>query len=296
MDKEGSSELENNEAFQTYFQGLVLSIDESSPVLMQLNFSAGQLILEYDYQNLVLKEDGDASNQDDYIVEPASNSFALSMGGVRFNSLSQSDLSSEVANAVSGTDNQENIYLKGGLGVFAQIDLFSGTEGLALLEDLQSKPWLINETNLILYVDPSKTALMGNVEQPERLYLYDMTNQLPIIDYDTDSSSGNYSDQIKTNYGGIAQYNDAGQIVSYKFRLTNHLSNLIRNPEDFENVSLGLSVTSNILNTATTTTQDQREVPVSMVSSPLGTILAGPNHQNPDLRLKLEVFYTEYQQ
>lgn len=296
LDKEGSSELENNEAFQTYFQGLVLSIDESSPVLMQLNFSAGQLILEYDYQNLVLKEDGDASNQDDYIVEPASKSFALSMGGVRFNSLSQSDLSSEVSNAVSGTDNQENIYLKGGLGVFAQIDLFSGAAGQALLEDLQSKPWLINETNLILYVDPSKTALMGNVEQPERLYLYDMTNHLPIIDYDTDSSSGSYSDQIKTNYGGIAQFNDAGQIVSYKFRLTNHLSNLLRNPEDFENVPLGLSVTSNILNTATTTTQDQMEVPVSMVSSPLGTILAGPNHQNPDLRLKLEVFYTEYQQ
>jgi hypothetical protein len=296
LDKEGSSELENNEAFQTYFQGLVLSIGESSPVLMQLNFSAGQLILEYDYQNLVLKEDGDASNQDDYIVEPASNSFALSMGGVRFNTLSQSDLSSEVAIAVSGTDNQENIYLKGGLGVFAQIDLFSGAAGQALLEDLQSKPWLINETNLILYVDPSKTALMGNVEQPERLYLYDMTNHLPIIDYDTDSSSGSYSDQIKTNYGGIAQFNDAGQIVSYKFRLTNHLSNLLRNPEDFENVPLGLSVTSNILNTATTNTQDQMEVPASMISSPLGTILAGPNHQNPDLRLKLEVFYTEYQQ
>lgn len=296
LDKEGSSDLENNEAFHAYFQGLVLHIAESSPVLMQLNFSAGQIIVDYDYQSLVLKEDGDASKQEDYEVEDASKSLTLSLNGIRFNTFSQTGVSAEVSNAVSGNDNQENIFLKGGPGVMAQIDLFSGDQGQALLEDLQSRPWLINEANLTLYVDQAKTALMGDIAQPERLYLYDLTNHAPIVDFNNDGSTGNYSDQIKTNYGGIPEYDDANNIVSYKFRLTNHLSDLLRNPEDFENVTLGLSVTSNILNIANTTTMDDMEVPVSMIGNPLGTVLAGPNHSNPDLRLKLEVFYTEYEE
>lgn len=296
LDKEGASELANNESFQGYFQGLVLGIDESIPMLMQLNFSAGQLRVEYDYQKLVLKEEGDPSKQADYIVEEASGSLSLPMSGISFNTFAQTGFSAEVSSAVSGNDNQENIYLKGGPGVMAQIDLFTGTDGQSLLEDLQTRPWLINEANLILYVDRDKTALMGDVAQPERLYLFDATNHLPIADYSTDDSTGTYSDQIKTNYGGIPQLDDSNNIVSYKFRVTKHLSNLLRNPEDFENVALGLSVSSNILTTANTTTSDEREVPAAMISNPLGTILAGPNHSNPDLRLKLEVFYTEYEQ
>lgn len=296
LDKEGGVELDSNEAFQMYFQGLVLRIAESSPILMQLNFSAGQLVVEYDYQNMVLKEDGVAYKQEDYIVEADSSSLLLSMSGIRFNTFAQTGFSSDVSNVITGIDNQENIYLKGGPGVMAQIDLFSGTSGQALLEDLQSRPWLINEANLILYVDQIQTALMGDIAQPERLYLFDATNHVPIIDFDIDESGGNYSDQIKTNYGGIPQYDDANNIVSYKFRLTKHLSNLLRSPDDFENVSLGLSVTSNILNIANTNTLDDMEVPASMIGNPLGTVLAGPNHSNPDLRLKLEVFYTEYEE
>lgn len=296
LDKEGASELSNNEFFNEYFQGLVLSIAESDPMMMQLNFSAGQLVVKYDYQNNKLVDDGDASNQDDYIAEAATDSLSFPMSGIRFNTFAQTGFSAEVSSAVSGNDNQENIYLKGGSGVMAQIDLFSGTEGQALLEDLQSRPWLINEANLVLYVDQSKTALMGDIAQPERLYLYDLTNQAPITDYNSDTSSGNYSDQTKTSYGGIPQLDDSDNIVSYKFRLTKHVSNLLRNPEDFENVSLGLSVTSNILNIATTTTSDNTEVPAAMIANPLGTVLAGPNHSNPDLRLKLEVFYTEYEE
>lgn len=296
LDKEGGVELDSNEAFQMYFQGLVMSIAESSPILMQLNFSAGQLMVEYDYQKLVLKEEGDATVQEDYIVEAASSSLTLSMSGIRFNTFAQTGFSADVMSAVSGNDNQENIYLKGGPGIMAQIDLFSGISGQVLLEELQSRPWLVNEANLILYVDQTQTALMGDIAQPERLYLFDATNHVPIIDFDIDDSGGNYSDQIKINYGGIPQYDDANNIVSYKFRLTKHLSNLLRNPEDFENVSLGLSVTSNILNIANTTTLNDVEVPASMIGNPLGTVLAGPNHSNPDLRLKLEVFYTEYEE
>ena len=103
---------------------------------MQLNFSAGQIIVDYDFQSLVLKEDGDASKQEDYEVEDASKSLTLSLNGIRFNTFSQTGVSAEVSNAVSGNDNQENIFLKGGTGVMAQIDLFSGNQGQALLEDL----------------------------------------------------------------------------------------------------------------------------------------------------------------
>jgi hypothetical protein len=297
FEREGESVLFDNNDFQEYFNGLVISIqNNTNPLLMQLNFVAGQIKIEYDFKKLVLIEDGDTANPSDYVVEDSSSTYTLGLSGVQFNSIAQDEPALEVQNALRGQDDGQYIYLKGGLGVVSYIDLFAGAEGQSQLTELQSNPWLINEANLTFYVDQQKVADLGLSELPSRLYLFDADESTPLEDYIIDGTSGSHPDQVKTTFGGLAQYNEAGEVISYKFVITEHLSKLIRLPDNYENIQLGLCVSSDYLNIQSTeVVQPELEVPQSAISSPLGVILAGPNHTNPDLRLHLEIFYTAYQ-
>jgi len=297
FEREGESVLFDNNDFQEYFNGLVISIqNNTNPLLMQLNFVAGQIKIEYDFKKLVLIEDGDTANPSDYVVEDSSSTYTLGLSGVQFNSIAQDEPVLEVQNALRGQDDGQYIYLKGGLGVVSYIDLFAGAEGQSQLTELQSNPWLINEANLTFYVDQQKVADLGLSELPSRLYLFDADESTPLEDYIIDGTSGSHPDQVKTTFGGLAQYNEAGEVISYKFVITEHLSKLIRQADDYENIQLGLCVSSDYLNIQSTeVVQPELEVPQSAISSPLGVILAGPNHTNPDLRLQLEIFYTAYQ-
>ena len=297
FEREGESVLFDNNDFQEYFNGLVISIqNNTNPLLMQLNFVAGQIKIEYDFKKLVLIEDGDTANPSDYVVEDSSSTYTLGLSGVQFNSIAQDEPVLEVQNALRGQDDGQYIYLKGGLGVVSYIDIFAGAEGQSQLTELQSNPWLINEANLTFYVDQQKVADLGLSELPSRLYLFDADESTPLEDYIIDGTSGSHPDQVKTTFGGLAQYNEAGEVISYKFVITEHLSKLIRQADDYENIQLGLCVSSDYLNIQSTeVVQPELEVPQSAISSPLGVILAGPNHTNPDLRLQLEIFYTAYQ-
>jgi len=150
---------------------------------------------------------------------------------------------------------------------------------------------------LTLHVDREKINNLGINDLPRRLYLFDASESIPIIDYNVDPSSGPNPVDNKSTFSGIAQVDDSGKISSYKFVITNHLSNLLRNPDDFDNVRLGLTVSSDYLSTQniSVTAPTAFEVPESSINTPLSVILAGPNHSNPDMRLQLEIFYTAYE-
>ncbi len=298
IDKEGDDVIIDNNRFQEYFNGIVIDLQTTSnPLLMQLNFGAGQLQINYDYKGLVLRDGGDTTNAEDYEPQDLSSTFNLNMNGVRFNTITQSAPHAEVQSVLNGNDTEQNIYLKGGLGVFSSIDLFAGADGQSKLESLRSNPWLINEANLFLHVDQQKTKAMGITDLPSRLYLFAALEGDPLQDFSIDQSSGNYPEDNKTTFGGLAQYDDAGEVTSYKFVITQHISTLIRQPEDYENIRLGLSVSAPFINTqkADVILPSEFSIPQSSFTTPTGVILAGPNHSNPDLRLQLEIYYTAYE-
>ena len=54
----------------------------------------------------------------------------------------------------------------------AEIDLFKDSQGNDLLDDIKSRPWLINEANLTFYVDRETIDLNGI----ESLYALSMIN------------------------------------------------------------------------------------------------------------------------
>ena len=290
--------LLDNNSFQEYFNGIVIGLQSTaSPLMMQLNFSGGRIQIEYDFKELILIEGGDAANAEDYESQSSSSVYNLNLSGVRFNTITQTMASAEVQMALDGNDNGEYIYLKGGLGVVSYIDLFAGETGEVQLQTLQDNPWLINEANLTLYVDREKIDGLGLGDLPTRLYLFDASESIPLEDFNVDASSGPTPADIKTTFGGIAQFNDDGEVTSYKFLITNHLSNLLRNPDNYDNVRLGLTVSSDYLSiqNTTVTVPTAFEIPQSSINTPLGVILAGPNHSNPDLRLQLDIFYTAYE-
>ena len=298
LDMEGENMLVDNNRFQEYFNGIVIGLQStSSPLMMQLNFSGGRIQIEYDYKELVLTDGGDASNAEDYESQDSSSAYTLSLSGVRFNTITQAQTSAEVQTAINGSGDGQNIYLKGGLGVVSYIDLFVGDAGQDQLQTLQDNPWLINEANLTLYVDRQKINDLGLNDLPSRLYLFDASESIPLEDFNVDPTSGPNPADNKSTFGGLAEVDDNGEVTSYKFVITNHLSNLLRNPDDFDNVRLGLTVSSDYLSTQNTsvTAPTAFEIPQSSINTPLSVILAGPNHSNPDLRLQLEIFYTAYE-
>jgi hypothetical protein len=148
-------------------------------------------------------------------------------------------------------------------------------------------------------------------EEPSRIYLYDLKNKRPLVDYYTDqSSNATYPNYGKTTFGGIISKTDS-RGTEYKIRITNHIRALLKNV-DSTNVRLGLVVLQNI-NTATTNKKLKSPiissdfvspglmyVPLGSVMNPFGTILYGNSIQvgDPDYdkRLKLKIYFTKPKQ
>jgi hypothetical protein len=198
-------------------------------------------------------------------------------------------------NPVTG---DKKLNMKGGAeGSIAILDLFGKPNELS---DLKKKGWLVNEANLVFYVD---SIAMKKAIEPNRIYLYDLNNHRPLLDYATDFSTNKDPKLNKVIHGGILEKQDivGGRGIKYKFRITNHIRNLI--DKDSTNVRLGLAVTESILitsnaklkNTTSPTAIDR--VPLSNVLNPLGTVLYGSNYLFSDkeykYRMKLEIHYTK---
>jgi hypothetical protein len=162
---------------------------------------------------------------------------------------------------------------------------------------------LINEANLVFYVD--RDALdMANEDpdnEPNRIYLYDVDNKLPLTDYYLDANIASLPSSSLINHLGPLQRVDDeldGNGIKYKIRITEHINNLLL--RDSTNVELGLSISANVnleelLLQRKVLDSDNEDftVPVSSILSPRGTILHGNNTENESKRVYLEIYYTE---
>lgn len=292
INKAGSPELTTNNNFQNFLRGFYFQAEplNNSGNLMMLNFrdtDAGITI----YYTSEVADTGDEDDDGDLeeLVD-SRGTFRLNFGQSIVNTFEQD----------FPDFNDDNIYLKGGEGSMAIIDLFSGTDsdndGVSdELEDIRENSWLINEANLIFSVNQERMAAS---REPERIYLYDLNSSRMLADYVFDAQ-GRLNDPASTsneNHLGVLQRDEDGNGVSYKVRITNHIRNIVNN--DSTNVRLGLVVSHNvniINNSAVRDAADSevKRIPTSSVISPLGTVLHGPSAENEDKRLKLRIYYTE---
>lgn len=277
--------LENNDIFKTYLKGLYFKVEEvagqTQGTMARLNFSLGKIVIVYKGMD---KETDDPNVSANF----KRKSISLNLRGNTVNFLENQNYNPTQGNVSVGDD---RLNLKGGVGNMAVIKLFSGNE----ISQLKSNNWLINEASLVFNIDESA---MGNLEKSKRIYLYDLKNKRPLLDYFVDLSS-NALDPKKNKFvhDGILNNN------KYKIRITNHIRNIIKN--DSTNVNLGLVVTETInlannvklKNSFTTSGTEVKLIPAMSVVNPLGTILFGTNipvsDPNYGKRIKLEIFYTK---
>src|SRR5690606_37370939 len=115
------------------------------------------------------------------------NTFNLTFGANTVNIFSQefpANISQEIA-ASNDSPGAANLFLKGGAGSMAVIELF---EDEAELEEIRSNNWLINEANLTFYVN--RERIPGGSTEPDRIFLYNLDNNTILSDYGSDPTAG----------------------------------------------------------------------------------------------------------
>ena len=285
IDKQGSSELFNNNNFRNFIRGLYFeaeAVDGNGSMLM-LNFrdnEAGIILYYTDFQDV------------EGTVTEIPRSYKLELGANTVNTFSQG-LPMEIAQEIEEANEEtgaENLYLKGGAGSMAVIDLF---EDEAELENLKANNWLINEANLTFYVN--QDIVQGGNSEPERIYLYNLETNQPLIDYRIEQPDVNSPLVSLTNHSGRLIRDEDKNGISYKIRITEHVKQILSG--DGENVKLGLVITQNInllANSALKNPVDGIDrVPSASVITPRGTVLYGNLESDPGKRLKFNIIYTE---
>ena len=296
LDKEGEAELSNRSNFVNYFRGLYFKAEpisnSGSYALLNLNQVNANVTLHYKRDPFV--EGNDRENA----------TFSLNFNGNRVNLIENTPLNT----IPDGNPNtgDEQLFLKGTQGSVAILELFERDENgnSALLNELRetfkdpvtgNRKRLINEANLVVHVDAAASSGLG---QPQRLYLYDLNNRRALLDYFLDSNNNTFPEvSIVNHLGPLQQDPNLPNNGTYKFKITQHINNIIFN--DSTNVRLGLAVSGNV----NLETSDQLEVlsnsgnitnvPVSNLITPRSTVLHGNQSPIEEKRLYLEIFYTE---
>lgn len=287
--------LVNNNVFKEHFKGLYFQVQEiSGGALAMLDFSKATITMTY-------KDDKVTTvNGVETVNGTVTKTLVLNLSGNSASLLKHTATAdSNDYEVATGT---EKLYLKGGEGSVAYIDLFGGgnsQELEALRTNAISNNWLINEANLVFNVEQ---ADMLNTIDPNRIYLYDARNYTALSDYFFDQTPNSSQPKyIKLYHDGIVQLTGSSgstdrKGIKYKIRITEHIKNLIY--KDSTNVRLGLSITENIGNVSNKALKNPtalaKKVPTSSVLSPLGTIISGSTDATPiDKRLKLEITFTK---
>ncbi|TDX13320.1 DUF4270 domain-containing protein [Flavobacterium sp. S87F.05.LMB.W.Kidney.N] len=293
-----ASKLSTEDLFQEYFRGLYFNVEKSGsfPSNMALmDFSKGVITIYYKAKT-ASTTDGDATESKQILLNLKSSITGGIVNTASFlQDVRKPDYESAITTNVNKTDGDERLYLKGGQGALAVISL---NDFGAQLETIRANKWMVNEANLVFYIDSDK---MTGADEPKRVYLYDLDNNTIITDY-SDGTSGalNPLDPKTTRYiydGMINVDATTKRGKTYKIRLTNHIRNIIKDAT-VKNVRLGLVVTEDVSIIASNVLKLKNETisqaPRASVMNPLGTILYGGKTSIPDdKRLRLEVYYTK---
>ncbi len=286
----GTPELRNNNNFRNYLRGIYFKVN--SPT------NDGSLfIFDPTKANVTIYYSFDSEDDPDVRDHSA---FSLNFGGVNVNTY-ENELPGTIQTALESADTingNENLYMRGGDGIISVIELFgkdiNGNGVADELETLRSKKWLINEANLIFYVN--QDIMVGGATEPERIIIYNLNDSSVLVDYSLDFTNGlDPVDALNVHLGRLQRGSD-GNGEYYKLKITNHISNLINNATN--NVRLGVIVSHNVLTTTTQELQNPlapgiKEIPAGAFISPEGTVLYGNNSSNLEKRLKLQIYYTE---
>lgn len=258
--------FESTAAFIEFFNGLYI---EASPgvdpeaSLMTLDFSSATMTIYY-------------TNTE---FEKRTKQTASFLFGSVTNNKYQRDYSGSIAEPIINNPDEvfgdDQLFVQGAAGSIALLDLFTEDN----LAELRSNNWLINDANLVFYID--QTADLSII--PDRLLLYN---------YDENNHLTDFLFEGFSSFGGGIEYDDDEDNptpILYKINITDYVSNILAFEDAIEPSKLALKVFNN-----SDFPLDFADFEVDDYSwNPKGIILHGNNTTDIEKRVKLEITYTE---
>lgn len=302
-----AGQLATNDLFTQSLRGLYFKVEATSSSaatnMAMMNFKGGTVTIKY-LEDVSLTDNTPASRVEKTII------LNLTGNSVSLPTYEYSPAFNTVLNATPNiTGGDDKLYLRGGQGSMSVIKLFAPGE----LEEFRANRKLINDASLTFTIDQS--LMTGATDEPKRIYLYDLDNKHPLLDYYTDATTSGSPKYNKFIHGGIIVKQSDGRGLKYKIKITNYIRNLVKNdtlaPYSITNFRLGLVVTENINDVSnvklknsfslpglnTTFPKIISDLPTSSVTNPLGTILYGnnilPSDANYDKRLQFNISFTK---
>ncbi len=307
IDQEGESVLSSANSFEDYFRGIYFKAEpvneDGSFLILDVASQLSQITIYYTRLTPSETDDEEATDQ---------TTLLISFGSDRINFM-DNDFTTPI-NTGDAVNGDSRIYLKGGEGGIARIKLFNGDD-INTSDDTTFEEWkdffvetdedgnfvkskrLINEANLVFYVDQN----MVQDGEPNRLYVYDIDNKTPLLDYFLDGLNNSIpSSSIVNHLGPLQRVNDDPKEpgIKYRFKITEHINNLLL--RDSTNIELGLSVSLNVnleggnrQREIQNTNNSDLTIPVSSIITPRGTVLHGNSTEDESKRVYLEIYYTE---
>jgi hypothetical protein len=303
--------------------------DDGSMVLLNFNSNNALITIHYsindgdddndgipNYADIDFIGDNDADNDginDDWDVDitkgtdadddgiddktPNPDTFSMNFSGNRLNTFINGFSTPQNGDKDNG---DKTLYLKGLEGSMAVVDLFpTEQEREAFRDEFIDKDTgklkkLINEAHLVIYEDENKVTNTVDENGDEyhkydRIYAYDVKNNIPTIDYQVDPVESNIA--LNSKVISLGQRNEDGK---FKIRLTEHLNNIIQNDSTNTKIGLVLSNNVNVISSSEilNSNDDVTAVPTASVISPRGTIIHGTNTDS-SRKLQLKLFITE---
>jgi Domain of unknown function (DUF4270) len=289
-----SSIFANNSAFRDYFKGLYFQTTAASGgTMMSLDFTKGDVTIYYKQDKVKINDTLPVPDAKDREIK----SLVMTMTGNTVNLYNNNYKSTylNALNTASPTAGDDKLYLKGGEGSVAYIDISK-----ADLDKYKKKNYLINEATLTFTIDD---MAMKDAPEPDRIYVYNAVRNTPIVDYYVDGTTvASNPKQDKYIHGGIIEKSAIGRGVQYKVRITEHLNRIIN--KDSTNYRLGIAVTDDIREIRSLRTRKLLPTtppnplvyvlaPLSTVVSPFGTVIYGSKFPDETKKIKLNIYYTK---
>jgi len=303
IDKEGSSELLSQANFAEYLRGIHLSIAQEDDIMLLLDMRNTNIKVHYSYDRFNTADDQIIKATSEYDISLITGAQTGLISGNAVNTLNSDPFPQPILDQMtSGLNKDEDevsrIYLKGGAGSYAELELFERENGQNILNEIKANNWIINEANLVLHVDRDALDAAGGTIEPLRIYLYNADTGGIIFDPSRELNEIESLTGIFLNFNGILEQ-ESGKGIKYKLRITDHINNMI--VRDSTNATLAMVITPDInligVNNAmlNNTALPEDDISIANTLTPLGTVLFGTNveAQNIDKKLQLEIFYTE---
>ena len=300
IDLEGTESLSSEISYQKDMRGLIIRGENfSDDLYMLLDIQNAEIKISYEFKDN--NTQGTLEDLTDDTIEILERNFTISLGGAFLNVLNNEIFESSINKRIADSKNNiptdklfiQSSRLHGKIRLFSNVDPNVNEQ----LNSIRDENLLVNQANLIFHVDPETPIEQYNAQ---RLYLFNLNNGAPMIDYFSDGSTSNFGTNAnKAVFGGKLELDENGNPSKYKFNITNHVSNIIRN--DSLNYDLGMTVTANIdtpfVISAINQDEDQEiRYPLASTLNPLGTVLIGshPDSLQFDKRVRLELIYSSY--